>query len=284
MKTLLLKLWDAFGHFIGRLTGKYYWEDYIRVYPDGLCINRRGLKRAPTQNDINNYLNHRKFYNFVSQFVKEKTVADIGCGSGYGSDIMRQAGAKAVFGADVSKHAVRFAKNRYRDIHFSLQSITDLKHYADNQFDVIICSEVLEHIKEYNKEQDAIKELARVTKKSGLIILGTPNSELLGDHGFTFQEMDALMQSHFNQFVIFENALVPAGQFRDNWQQRLDKGQTGIIVSEKINLAETVKLEDESLEVKAGIEPGMFQLGDLEINTTLLHNTHSWVVIAINNK
>jgi hypothetical protein len=111
-------------------------------------------------------------------------------------------------------------------------------------------------------------------------MVGTPNSELLGDHGFSFDEIHALFASNFDTFTIFENALVPRGPQRQNWGERRRQGRTGVIGSELINLKETVLPENTVAELKIGLEPGSYRFSDIEINTTLLHNTHSWLVTA----
>ena len=48
--------------------------------------------------------------------------------------------------------------------------------YADNNFDLVICNHVLEHIPQYNL---AIKEIFRVLKPNGTAILQTPYSRIL---------------------------------------------------------------------------------------------------------
>jgi 2-polyprenyl-3-methyl-5-hydroxy-6-metoxy-1,4-benzoquinol methylase len=275
------KMVDWLTHFIGKASGRYFFEDFIRVYPDRVVYNRFGLKRKITEDDVNNYLNHLKVYQFAAQFVEGKIVADIGCGSGYGCEILARHGAKKVFGCDISTHAIQFARQSYGAVaQFSKQGITDLRDYSDSAFDVTINSEVLEHIKEYGLEGKAIKELKRVTRRGGIVMVGTPNSELLGDHGFSFDEIHALFASNFDTFTIFENALVPRGPQRQNWEERRRQGRTGVIVSELINLKETVLPENTVAELKIGLEPGSYRFSDIEINTTLLHNTHSWLVIA----
>lgn len=204
------KIFNYFTHLWGQITGRYYFEDYIRVYPDGINFNRFGKRISNDHNIRNNFINHQKFYKFVAQFVPGKIVADIGCGSGFGCEIIKSSGAFKVFGCDISKKAIEFAENRFQGVaEFSVQGITSLNLFQDQYFDISISSEVLEHIKEYKKEDDAIKELKRITKKNGLIIIGTPNSELSGDHGFYFHEIDELFKRHFKRFLIFENALEP---------------------------------------------------------------------------
>src|SRR3990172_706149 len=221
--TLLIyiyKIYLQLTHIIARITKKYYFEDYLRVYPDGLSYNPLGLKKKPAKKDINNFLNHVKFYKFAAQFVKNKYVADLGCGSGYGCEIFKKAGASLVYGSDISKHSINFAKSHFGNIvDFSLQTIINLNEYRDNMFDVTVSSDVLEHIKEYNKEDRAIKELKRVTRDKGLIIIGTPNNEILEEHGFSFEEIRTLLKSNFSKFCIFENTLYPSEDRKYLWEK-----------------------------------------------------------------
>lgn len=211
-------------------------------------------------------------------------MADVGCGSGYGCQLLRANGAAKVYGSDISKQSIEFAKRRFSEYaEFSIQGITGLHQFKIHYFDVVVSSEVLEHIKEYGLEDKAMKELQRITKSSGLVIVGTPNSELLGKHGFSFDEIHELCKKNFRSSCIFENALVPFEQKeKQNWERRKSEGRHGVIVTECINFAETVLPAGCEPEVKQGIPAGSFTFDGVTINTELLHNTHSWVVIAIN--
>lgn len=68
---------EKLTHLIGRITKQYYFEDYVRVYPDGIVFNRSGKRRKATKNDMNNFFNHQKFYYFAAQFIRDKIVADV---------------------------------------------------------------------------------------------------------------------------------------------------------------------------------------------------------------
>jgi 2-polyprenyl-3-methyl-5-hydroxy-6-metoxy-1,4-benzoquinol methylase len=280
-KRQLRKSWDLFAHLLGRISGRYYVEDYIRVYPDGIRFNRLGRRRSATRFELNNFLNHRKFYRFAAQFVEERAVVDVGCGSGYGCALLKQAAAKEVFGADVSRRAIAFAKKQYSGIaKFSVQPITNMRLYRDALFDVAICSEVLEHIKEYGKEDDALEEIKRITRPRGVVVIGTPNVELLGEHGFSYDEIKALMERHFPTYCIFENAIIPFGHARAQWERRVAERRIGVVVTQNINLSETALPEGTQPQLKSGVSPGICRIQDLVIDTTALHNTHSWVVVA----
>jgi 2-polyprenyl-3-methyl-5-hydroxy-6-metoxy-1,4-benzoquinol methylase len=275
-------VWSQLTHWWGTITRRYYFEDFVRVYPDGASYSRLGIKRSDSERGLKNFLNHRKFYAFAAQFARGAAAVDIGCGSGYGCQLLKDAGATRVCGADASKAAVQFAKSHYGQIaEFTVQSITDLRMYDRGEFGLTICSEVLEHIKEYGLEAQAIRELKRITKTRGAIVIGTPNSELLGDHGFFFEEMNSLLRKHFDRYSIFENALVPFGDARALWELRVSQGRTGTIVSQAINLDETVLPKGATVELKKGLAPGVHMVGGVEVDTTLLHNTHSWAIVAI---
>jgi 2-polyprenyl-3-methyl-5-hydroxy-6-metoxy-1,4-benzoquinol methylase len=284
MRKLILKILKILTHLYGSISRKYYCEDFVRVYPNGIHFNRLGWRNPLTPNVTKNFLNHQKFYAFASQFAHGAIAADIGCGSGYGCALLKDAGAAHVYGTDASTHAIHFAKEYYSNIaEFSVQSITDMNLYHNDQFDLIICSEVLEHIKEYGMEDQAVKEINRITRPSGIIIIGTPNSELQGDHGFSFEEMEALMKKHFTHYCIFENALAPFGSSKELWERRLSEGRTGVIVTQTINLDETDLPNKVMPQLKKGIPAGIYCVDSVQVNTMLLHNTNSWAVVAIKN-
>ncbi len=90
VKTLLSKPYDAITHLLGRVSKRHYFEDFVRVHPNGTARNRFGIEKKSTNTKLNKFLNHCKFYNFAAQFVSGKAVGDIGCGSGYGCTILRQ--------------------------------------------------------------------------------------------------------------------------------------------------------------------------------------------------
>ena len=283
IKKIINTLRDSVLHYICKKRKTYYYEDYIRVYPDGVNFNKYGRRKKATKDDIINFINHCKFYTFAAQFVTDKVVADIGCGSGYGCQILKESHAARVYGTDISKPGIEFARARYGTYaEFSVQGITDLKEYPGSSFDVTVCSEVLEHIKEYRKEDRAIKELKRVTKEGGIIVIGTPNTEMLDNHGFSFDEIKTLLAGNFDEYCIFENALIPYSEKRSSWNERSSASNVGIIVTQDLNLNEMVLPRGVKPELKKGLPSGSVNVLGLEINTGLLHNTHSWIAIAVN--
>lgn len=108
-------------------------------------------------------------------------VLDLGCGEGR-HVISTYAEGKSVvsIGVDLSLKDLCTTRKRFNDFseihdsnkHFALSVASALKlPFPDHVFDKVICSEVLEHIPDY---QQAIAEMYRVLKPGGLIALSVP--------------------------------------------------------------------------------------------------------------
>src|SRR5215813_3322312 len=80
-------------------------------------------------------LEHWHRYVFASQFTQGKTVLDLACGDGYGSDYLAIS-ARRVYGVDLSEATIARAKELYRrmNLEFSVGSCSDVpmpKHSVD---------------------------------------------------------------------------------------------------------------------------------------------------------
>lgn len=112
-------------------------------------------------------------YQLAGKFAKDKTILDIGCGSGYGSQTLIDNGAKKVYGVDLAKDSIDYCKKHHshRNLTFQQGDITQLV-FKDNFFDLICVFETIEHVKDYQK---AIQEIYRVLKPGGMLFISTPN-------------------------------------------------------------------------------------------------------------
>jgi len=98
---------------------------------------------------------------------------DVGCGDG--SRTIRIA---KYFDIDMSKvHGIDNELNYIEECQnsFNAQKV-DLEYenipHSDDTFDLVICNQVLEHLKDFSR---VIDELIRVTNKEGYLLIGTPN-------------------------------------------------------------------------------------------------------------
>lgn len=101
-------------------------------------------------------------------------VLDAGAGSGEFIEFFREMGAHTI-GMDISATALRRATQRIGDAQLIQTSLDQPLPFRDDSFDVIWCSEVIEHIFDSSL---AFREMSRVLRPGGQILLTTPY------HGF----------------------------------------------------------------------------------------------------
>jgi SAM-dependent methyltransferase len=107
---------------------------------------------------------------------------DAGFGSGVYSFTLAEK-LNSISAVDVEKKKIEYAKtvNYFKNITFQQMDLTSLT-FEDSTFDFIICSEVLEHIKNHSV---AFSELARVLKKGGTMLITVPYDSKKNRHEYT---------------------------------------------------------------------------------------------------
>ncbi len=106
----------------------------------------------------------------VRMVGRNKRVLDLGCSLGNISKGLL-ANRNEVYGIDVAKESVDFCKKL--GIKAKVHNVEEGKMpYKDDFFDVVVFSEVVEHL--FNTDH-AIREIYRVLKKGGYLIITTPN-------------------------------------------------------------------------------------------------------------
>lgn len=139
------------------------------------------LVKHTTKNPISRFFldNFSKTLLGQMQQLKPKSVLDVGAGEGFTLQKLKDnhIGEK-LEGIEYMDEAISFAKKLHPGLTIKKGDIYKLP-YKDNSFDVVICSEVLEHLDDPEK---ALMELRRVSKK--YLLLSVPNEPL-----FTIQRI-----------------------------------------------------------------------------------------------
>lgn len=122
-----------------------------------------------------------------------KRALDIGCGGGIFSAALHEMKYQTL-GVDLSSNAVAFAANEYPDVEFRACGPDGAIPAEDNTFDMVWCSEVIEHVFDVFA---FLSEINRVTKPGGRLLLTTPY------HGLIKNTLIALVRfdRHYDPYI-----------------------------------------------------------------------------------
>lgn len=166
-------------------------------------------QKHTSKNPIQKFLINN-FYETLLKLVFKlniETILDAGCGEGFTLTRLKKEGVgKHLEGVDYSLNAISLGKKNYPSLSLKQGDIYNLP-YSDNSFDLVICSEVLEHLKYPEK---ALEEIVRVSKK--YCLLSVPNEPLfmisnflrgknLSRWGNDIEHINHWSKSSFEKFV-----------------------------------------------------------------------------------
>jgi SAM-dependent methyltransferase len=115
---------------------------------------------------------HLVRYAWAARLAPGKRVLDAGCGLGYGSRMLRRAGAAEVVGVDIAESVVEAAGAvEEPGLRFTTGDVGALD-FEDGAFDLVVCLEVIEHVPEQRR---VISELVRVLAPDGILVISSPN-------------------------------------------------------------------------------------------------------------
>lgn len=125
-----------------------------------------------SKNPIQKFLIKNYYSSLISlaKPLKAESIIDAGCGEGFTMDkILKSDVVNKIEGIEYSKDAIIFGKKLFPDLKFVQGTVYELP-YKNSSFDLVVCTEVLEHLEDPAK---ALKEMLRVSKK--YLIISVPN-------------------------------------------------------------------------------------------------------------
>jgi SAM-dependent methyltransferase len=136
-----------------------------------------GERTLPGVSDENYWFQrHLTAYRFLLPFVHGRRVVDLGCGEGYGTEILASAAREAV-GVDLAPEAIYHARRAYEreGLRYDYRDIYDTR-LEEGSFDVAVSLQVIEHLHEPDR---FMGEARRLLRPGGLCIITTPNGDIL---------------------------------------------------------------------------------------------------------
>ncbi|HLB60952.1 MAG TPA: class I SAM-dependent methyltransferase [Patescibacteria group bacterium] len=134
-----------------------------------------------TEKNILQKIWHTAKLHAVLELIKKtgntpKRILDVGCASGWFlSNIAGQYPKAQCTGIDVYKDAIEYGKRKYKNLHLHHHDGHKLP-FRDGSFDLIICTEVLEHVVDPDK---VLQEIKRVLARDGIAIVEMDTGNLL---------------------------------------------------------------------------------------------------------
>jgi len=116
----------------------------------------------------------------IDHLSKKGKLLDIGCAYGFFLELAKEDGWDAN-GLEISKHAYSYARNKLK-LRVKNMPLENAK-IKSNSFDVVTLFDVIEHVPD---PQSMIKEIKRIVRPNGLVVITTPNigtfaAKVLGD-------------------------------------------------------------------------------------------------------
>jgi 2-polyprenyl-3-methyl-5-hydroxy-6-metoxy-1,4-benzoquinol methylase len=180
-----------------------------------------GERMLPTEeNEISFvFTRHKVAYLYAKDLVLNKSVIDIGCGTGYGCQILAQK-AKTVYGIDNNFDAIQYCKENYSAPNITYDHIDAQRIHGEDKYDVAVCFQTIEHLTDISLFLNRLKKLV---KDSGTLLLSTPNvknpkatpENPFHENELNYSKFEKLLRDHFTTFDIFGVAFASKNRLRN---------------------------------------------------------------------
>ncbi len=144
-------------------------------YYEQLFVNNdKWNKSEPNEEEL---LRWNIIQSYVREFHKDSNlkILDLGCGRGWLTNLLSQFGV--IIGIEPVLKVVNHAKRLFPNIDFRSGTSADLLEEYLNYFDLIVSSEVIEHIADLHKSQ-FVNDINALLKEDGFVIITTPRKDV----------------------------------------------------------------------------------------------------------
>lgn len=123
-------------------------------------------------------------------------ILDLPCGRGFYLNMFRYVSGCRLIGADLDGEVIQKARRNVGHLPDILLNRADIYAlpYADNTFDAVILSEVLEHI---DRDVDGLREIYRVLRPGGVVAITVPHA----NYPFWWDPINKTLETLFNTHI-----------------------------------------------------------------------------------
>ena len=122
-------------------------------------------------------IREKEWYDISKHILEKSNFLDVGCGAGYAMMKAKEDHNCTIFGVDPEPgaHGVgRYIKDLVNKVEIK-KGVAESIPFESNSIETVYCSHVLEHVNDENK---SLKEIKRVLKEDGVLIIGMPTSSM----------------------------------------------------------------------------------------------------------
>jgi SAM-dependent methyltransferase len=178
---------------------------------------------VPGRTDRAETADHMARYGFAASRARGMTL-DLGSGVGYGAAIIAAAtSVQFLIAFDISSRALAFGKDSYSETISFVAGDAGALPFSKDSLDSVVCLEAIEHVPDAER---VLREIARVLRPEGLLIISTPNKWMTSPlsrrpinphHVLEWYPRDfkKLVSRHFEVEEVFGQSWHPVGM---TWQ------------------------------------------------------------------
>lgn len=137
----------------------------------------RTLPDVPAENYW--YRRHLVVYEWIARMVRGRRVIDLGCGEGYGADVLARS-AQTVLGVDANPEAHEHARLRYRRANLRFERGLLERHGEPGSFDAVVFLQTIEHVQD---PLAVLRHVRALLAPGGVAYVSTPNVLTLAPRG-----------------------------------------------------------------------------------------------------
>lgn len=172
----------------------------------------------PVRRVIQEYIEFRTFNQFLEKrniMLKGRTILDVGCGSGYSSElILKKHKPKKLIAFDLMPEQISLARKRNIPVDFFVGDATNM-HFDDQSYSAAFVFGIVHHIPDWQK---ALDEISRVLEDRGYCLIEKPEARFtswlhleqgLEKAGFELLEERKILFGSFKSYLCRKKLLSP---------------------------------------------------------------------------